>query len=58
MLGAPLFDALAKEFEVRSCLPHLSAVRVRGVSSRQLGPLVGAAAVALAQHRVDDVPTD
>lgn len=58
VLGAPLFDALAKEFEVRSCLPHLSAVRVRGVSSRQLGPLVGAAAVALAQHRVDDVPAD
>lgn len=55
VLGPPLFDALAKEFEVRSSLPHLASVRVRGVSSRQVGPLIGAAAVALAQHRVDTV---
>ncbi|MCB0967433.1 MAG: ROK family protein [Ilumatobacter sp.] len=53
VLGPPLFDALAKEFEVRSSLPHLASVRVRGVGSRQIGPLVGAAAIALAHHRPD-----
>ena len=58
VLGPPLFEALAKEFEVRSCLPHLGSVRVRGVSSRQVGPLAAAAAVALAQHRVDAVAPD
>lgn len=58
VLGPPLFDALAREFEVRSCLPHLDSVRVRGVSSRQVGPLIGAAAVALAQHSADAVAPD
>lgn len=58
VLGPPMFDALAKELEVRSCLPHLESVRVRGVSSRQVGPLIAAAAVALAQHSVDAVAPD
>lgn len=58
VLGPPMFDALAKEFDVRSCLPHLETVRVRGVSSRQVGPLVAAAAVALAQHPVETVRSD
>jgi glucokinase len=52
VLGPPFFEALAKEFEQRSGLGHLGSVRVRGVGSRQIGPLVGAAAVAHAQHEV------
>jgi glucokinase len=52
VLGPPFFEALAKEFEQRSGLHHLERVRVRGVGSRQIGPLVGAAAVAFAQHEV------
>jgi glucokinase len=50
VLGPPFFEALAKEFDQRSGLGHLEHVRVRGVGSRQIGPLVGAAAVAHAQH--------
>ena len=46
VLGAPFFEALEKEFEQRSGLDHLATVRVRGVGSRSIGPLVGAAAVA------------
>jgi glucokinase len=49
VLGAPFFDALAHEFEQRSGLGHLGDVRVRGVVSRQIGPLLAAAAVARAQ---------
>ena len=58
VLGTPLFDALAREFVTRSGLAHLESVRIRGVSSMQIGPLVGAAAVALAQHHRETVAQD
>lgn len=52
VLGEPFFDALDREFDQRSGLSHLADIRIRGVGSRQIGPLLGAAAVARA---VDDV---
>ncbi len=52
VLGAPFFDALAREFEQRSRLGHLGDMRVRGVASGQVGPLIAAAAVARASHDV------
>ncbi len=52
VLGGPFFDALDREFDQRSGLSHLADVRIRGVGSRQIGPLLGAAAVA---RSVDDV---
>ena len=55
VLGPPFFEALEKEFEQRSGLDHLATVRVRGVGSRSIGPLAGAAAVARAHHDVGAV---
>lgn len=52
VLGAPFFDALAREFEQRSRLHHLADMRVRGVTSGQIGPLIAAAAVARSFHEV------
>lgn len=52
VLGSPFFDALDREFDQRSGLSHLADIRIRGVGSRQIGPLLGAAAVA---RSVDDV---
>jgi len=52
VLGEPFFEALEAELEQRSRLPHLAGLRIRGVSSRQVGPLVGAAAVARAEYDV------
>jgi hypothetical protein len=54
VLGTPFFDALDREFDQRSRLGHLDGLRIRGVGSHQIGPLVSAAAVAWA---VDDVTT-
>lgn len=53
VLGEPFFDALDREFDQRSGLSHLADVRIRGVGSRQIGPLLGAAAVT----RAADGPT-
>lgn len=60
VLGAPFFDALAKELDQRSGLPHLSELRVRGVGNAKVGPLVAAAAVArhAQMMRVDETPPD
>ena len=44
--GEPFFEAVAKEFEQRSSLRHLEHLRIRGVGSSRIGPLVAAAAVA------------
>jgi glucokinase len=44
--GEPFFEAVAKEFEQRSGLRHLEQLRIRGVGSSRIGPLVAAAAVA------------
>ncbi len=46
VFGDPFFDALGKELDQRSGLHHLAGLRVRGVSSGRIGPLVAAAAVA------------
>jgi hypothetical protein len=58
VLGEPFFDALAKELDQRSGLAHLGELRVRGVGSAKVGPLVAAAAVARGaqQLRADDTP--
>lgn len=56
VLGTPFFDALAREFEQRSRLHHLADMRVRGVASGQIGPLIAAAAVARSFH--DATPSD
>jgi glucokinase len=60
VLGAPFFDALAKELDQRSRLANLSGLRVRGVGSAKVGPLVAAAAVARHAQmiRADDTPPD
>jgi glucokinase len=47
--GEPFFEALGREFEQRSGLRHLEQLRIRGVGSSRIGPLVAAAAVA--RHR-------
>lgn len=46
VLGEAFFDAVGKEFDQRSRSAHLATVRVRGVESGRIGPLVAAAAVA------------
>lgn len=46
VFGEPFFDSLAHELDQRSGLAHLEALRVRGVSSGRIGPLVAAAAIA------------
>jgi glucokinase len=56
VLGAPFFDALDKELDQRSRLPHLEQLRVRGVGSGRVGPLVAAAAVAR-QSQLDESDT-
>lgn len=60
VLGEPFFDALAKELDQRSGLAHLADLRVRGVGSAKVGPLVAAAAVArrAQELRADDTPLD
>ncbi len=60
VLGEPFFEALAKELDQRSGLAHLADLRVRGVSSAKVGPLVAAAAVAhrAQELRADDTPPD
>jgi predicted NBD/HSP70 family sugar kinase len=60
VLGAPFFDALAKELDQRSRLASLSGLRVRGVGHAKVGPLVAAAAVArhARMGRADDTPPD
>ena len=47
----PFFEALGREFEQRSGLRHLEDLRIRGVASTRIGPLVAAAAVA--RNRAD-----
>jgi glucokinase len=49
--GEPFFEALGREFEQRSGLRHLEDMRIRGVASTRIGPLVAAAAVA--RNRAD-----
>lgn len=60
VLGAPFFEALAREFEQRSRLGRLADMRVRGVASGQVGPLIAAAAVARFSHAAmaDDAVVD
>lgn len=53
VFGDPFFEALARELEQRSGLAHLAQMRVRGVSSGRIGPLVAAAAVARARELAD-----
>lgn len=56
VLGTPLLDALERELDQRSRLPHLDRMRVRGVVSGRLGPLVAAAAVV--RHAGIDLGVD
>jgi glucokinase len=60
VLGPPFFDALDRELDQRSGLSHLAGLRIRGVASRQIGPLLCAAAVARAADDVAgrEVPED
>lgn len=61
VFGEPFFDALEKELDQRSRLSHLERLRVRGVASGRLGPLVAAAAVArhaAAEHSLEDPTPD
>ncbi len=60
VLGAPFFDALARELDQRSGLSHLSELRVRGVGSAKVGPLTAAAAVArhARSTHADDTPPE
>lgn len=51
VLGTVFFDALDNELEQRSRLPHLQALRVRGLATTRIGPLASAAAVARAAAR-------
>jgi glucokinase len=51
--GEPFFDALGREFEQRSGLRHLQQLRIRGVGTSRIGPLVAAAAVAR-HHRLQE----
>lgn len=53
VLGEPFFEALGREFEQRSALAHLQHLRIRGVGSSRIGPLVAAAAVA--RHHRDEL---
>jgi len=60
VFGTPFFDALARELDQRSGLAHLAELKVRGVGSAKVGPLVAAAAVARHAQltRVDETPPD
>lgn len=61
VFGEAFFDALEKELDQRSRLSHLQRLRVRGVGSGRLGPLVAAAAVArhaAAEHSLEDPTPD
>ena len=51
-LGAPLLEAVRREVEQRSKLAHLGSLRVDTVALGLDGPLLGAAAAALAQRRL------
>jgi glucokinase len=51
--GDPFFEALGREFEQRSGLRHLEQLRIRGVGSSRIGPLVAAAAVARHRRVID-----
>jgi glucokinase len=52
VFGEPFFEALSREFEQRSSLPHLASLRIRGLGAGRIGPLLAAAAVARhAVHR-------
>ncbi len=51
VLGEPFFDALATELEQRSRLPHLQALRIRGLATTKIGPLSSAAALARRDDR-------
>ena len=51
VMGEPFFEALARELDQRSGLAHLEHMRVRGVSTGRIGPLVAAAAVAAPARR-------
>lgn len=56
IFGEPFFEALGREFEQRSGLRHLEHLRIRGVGTGRIGPLVAAAAVA--RHgRLQSPPT-
>jgi glucokinase len=57
VFGEPFFEALGREFEQRSGLGHLDTIRVRGVETGRIGPLVGAAAVAR-HHRLVELASD
>jgi glucokinase len=46
VFAEPFFEALAREFEQRSSLPHLASLRIRGLGAGRIGPLLAAAAVA------------
>ena len=46
VFAEPFFEALAREFEQRSSLPHLASMRIRGLGAGRIGPLLAAAAVA------------
>lgn len=61
VFGTPFFDAVEKELDQRSRLSHLQRLRVRGVGSGRLGPLVAAAAVArhaAAERSLEDPTPD
>ncbi len=53
VFGEPFFEALGREFELRSRLVHLATTRVRGVGSGRVGPLIAAAAVARQRVQAD-----
>lgn len=58
VLGSPFFDALARELDQRSGLSHLAGLRVRGVGTTRVGPLVSAAAVARHARRADETTSE
>lgn len=61
VFGAPLLDALERELDQRSRLPHLERLRVRGITTGRLGPLVAGAAVArhaAIEHALEDPTLD
>ncbi len=58
VLGPPFFDALARELDQRSGLSHLTGLRVRGVGTTRVGPLVSAAAVARHARRAHETTSE
>ncbi|MEJ7800781.1 MAG: hypothetical protein WKF60_09685, partial [Ilumatobacter sp.] len=58
VLGPPFFDALARELDQRSGLSHLTSLRVRGVGTTRVGPLVSAAAVARHARRAHETTSE